>query len=189
MVLHLVAGVVAAQAGPLQRSAEHERLAFLEGDWDTLLHPADGSEALPGRVRYEWDVGGVWLIEHYSVEFPKIGTRHVLGAFTFDARERAYVGYSIDNLSARITIFTGEWLGDDRLILRTPPIETASGDRIEAEVVYSRISTTEVQLVQRQSRNAATPVEVARVTLRRRTRSPGTPDAARLLTPLRHPHP
>lgn len=167
------ATAVGAQRGPLQQTPEHRRLGFLEGDWETSLIPAGGGESLPGRVTFGWDVGGVWLVQRYRVEFPGVGVREEMGAFTFDSRRQAVVGFWIDNLSGAVTTFAGEWTDTETLVLRIPEVKTAAGDTFGIEVSYMKRSPTEVLLVQRQSRNGGTLEEVVRVEMRKATGTDG----------------
>lgn len=164
----LVSRQADAQRGPLQRTADHERLGFLLGDWDTALLQADGSVLATGQATYEWEVGGVWLVQRYRIEFPGIGVRHERGLWTFDASAKAVVGVWVDNLSGGITTFSGGWADDETLVLHLPDRQDRTGDRISMDVTVARITPDEIHIVQRQARNGGTPVPVARVRMKRR---------------------
>jgi hypothetical protein len=157
-----------AQAGPLQRTEGHERLQFLVGDWDTSLSSPDGKVIATGRVTYGWEVGGIWLMQRYQVEFPGIGTRHELGVMTFDAQKDSVMGYWVDNLSARLTPFTGRLLDSNTLVIRLPDVTTRNGSRVSSDVVYHQVTMAEIQMTQRQWREGEEGREVARLVMRRR---------------------
>ena len=53
-----------------QRAAALERLQPLVGEWDTEATFSFAPEPIPGRVTFEWELGGQFLLERSSVEHP-----------------------------------------------------------------------------------------------------------------------
>jgi len=165
--LIVVPGMAQGQGGPLSRTAEHERLDFLVGEWQTTVAPLqEGGEQLHGVMSCAWRIGGLWLEERIRLEFPGRGVRESLELITYDPSRKMYVGTWQDNLSARSTPFVGEWLEDGTFVM-TANLQGADGNSVSTTVRYTRISDTEIHMEQFVTTRADAPRLVFKQVLRK----------------------
>jgi len=166
----LAAAPGAAQVPLLEKGAELARLEVFAGAWEGRLERVMAGGAglvLEPRLRFEWAIGGVWLMGHEETELADGSLIHNLTWITWDAHDRVYAGAWHDNVFAGVVTFRGRWLDDRRLELDSGPIEIR-GRRHRVILTYALAPADELTVEMRQSWDGAEPRVVATAHYRRR---------------------
>jgi hypothetical protein len=97
MLVWVAAARLAAQAPPeVKPGPEHEKFKQIEGVWDATIRTKEGQSK--GMAQYKVGLGGLWLLEHFKGDFGGVAFEG-MGATSYDAAKKKYVGVWIDSMS------------------------------------------------------------------------------------------
>ena len=105
-----------AQMVQMKKGEELKKLEFLVGEWisedEMFFDPNAGPMKVEGSNTFTWEVGDVWLKQHYTASMGPMGTLHGTAHITWDAEKKMYINYWIDNYATVSLKSTGSF--DDK---------------------------------------------------------------------------
>jgi len=145
-VIFLLAGAAAAEqaAGPPRPSAEHQKLGYFVGNWKSegvvKENPFMPAGKMTGADRCEWFEGGFAVVCSSEGSGP-MGPMKGLGIMGYNAEEKVYVYYGLDNSGMimttvpRGTVTGADWVYEDE--------STMGGKQIKSRYALTQTSPTE----------------------------------------------
>ena len=120
LLLVVLAAVSSAQAQPAQRTAEHDKLNFLVGQWNShnvmLPGPWGAGGQSEGTMSFRWGLGEMWIVYEYEGEMPVYGLYEGLGLLTYSAPEGKYITYWFDSWGSEAGLYSGQWTEDGKTL-------------------------------------------------------------------------
>ncbi|MCJ7582558.1 MAG: DUF1579 family protein [Candidatus Aminicenantes bacterium] len=127
------------------RTAEEKKLEFFVGVWDNSgsVSPGPFGPGGPatGETRYNWDVGGKWLLYISRMELPGLGEYKVHGGVAFNSRIKKYDAFAINNLG-NLLVYDGEWIDETTLVFTLVHPRPGS-----ARVIYKKLYNGSIWMI------------------------------------------
>jgi len=120
-------------AEPRKPGPEHQRFAYLVGDW--TVEGMDGQARVTGKASFEWWAGGFHLLRRWDIQYPGVSEKS-FAVYEYDPESSSYSFHWINN-SGRSGVRRGTVSGDTWTFYSDE--KTADGKPLKARLLVKEL--------------------------------------------------